>query len=188
MSTYQPNIPQPGQLISISQNDILQNFQQLNAAWLVNHVDFNTAPLGKHNLVEFPNQSSAPAGAASEMTLFSQLASGVSQLFYIRNAGTPFQLTGKDPIVAASGSTFLPGGIILQWGTWTLASGVPNAAVSFAQTFPTNVFALTFGSNPTPDPKNLPIFSALTTSGFTGSRVTGSSGGTYTYYYIAIGN
>jgi hypothetical protein len=71
--TWQTNIPQATDLISVSQNDLLQNFQAVDAAWNINHDDFNSATQGKHKFVEMPNQGADPGGAAAEFTLFREL-------------------------------------------------------------------------------------------------------------------
>lgn len=180
--TYQANIPQPTNLISVSQNDILQNFQAIDAAWNINHEDFNAANQGKHIYVEMPNQGADPAGAATQMTLFSKLTGGNSQLFYKRDAeGTSYQLTGTNPTAAASGSTFLPGGLLLKWGN-VVAAASPTS-VSFASAFPTACFSVTVAIN-----NNSPAFSATVNSvGTTGFDLYTTKTGV-THFYIAIGN
>ena len=180
--TYQPNIPQPTSLISVSQNDILQNFQAIDAAWNINHEDFNTANQGKHIYVEMPNQGADPAGAATQMTLFSKLVGGNSQLFYKRDAeATAYQLTGTNPTAAGSGSTFLPGGLFLKWGS--VVPGSSPTAVVFSSAFPTAVFSLTVSIN-----NNAPGFSATVNSvGTAGFDLYTTKTGV-THFYIAIGN
>lgn len=184
--TFQPNIPLATDLISVSQTDIKNNFSAIGTTFDVNHVDFNASGAGKHKFAEFPNQGSDPVGAGNEMTLFSKLIAGASQLFYKRNnAVTSFQLTGADPLAAANGSTFLPGGLILKWGTYTLAAGTNSTPVVFAGgAFPTNCFSLTITGNITNN-KSMPSYSGLTTVGFNGNKT--DVGFATTYTYIAIG-
>lgn len=116
--TFQANIPQPTDLISASQDDLLQNFQAISAAWQINHVDFNAVSQGKHKFVEMPVQGADPGGAASEFTLFSKTnVAGNDELFYKRDAeANSYQLSGPNPNRAAKGSSFLPGGLLIQWG------------------------------------------------------------------------
>lgn len=141
--TFDPNIPQPGDLISVSQNDILQNFQSIDTTVNTNHVDFNAAGAGKHKFVEMPNQGADPAGAASEFTLFSKLASGNSELHYKRDAAAnSFQLTGADPSAVANGYTFLPGGLLMQWNFLTGASKNDGAVINFPTAFGAAPFSL----------------------------------------------
>lgn len=46
--TFQASIPLATDLISVSQNDIKNNFTSLSTAWNVDHVDFNASGAGKH--------------------------------------------------------------------------------------------------------------------------------------------
>jgi len=139
--SFQPNIPQPGDLISVSQNDILQNFQALDTSWSVNHVDFNAVNDGKHKFVEMPNQGSDPSGAATQFTLFSKLAAGNSELHYKRDAsGSSYQLTSGNPSPVASGYTFLPGGLLMQWRF--VASPTDQQIITFPTAFSATPFCV----------------------------------------------
>jgi hypothetical protein len=143
--TFQTNIPQPGDLISVSQDDILQNFQAIDAAWNINHEDFNAANQGKHKFVEMPNQTANPAGAASEFTIFSRFttlpATGSLELWYKRaTEGTAFQLTGTNPVRNATGYTFLPGNMLMQWRL--VSSPSDGAAVVFPIAFSATPYSL----------------------------------------------
>lgn len=117
--SYQPNIPQATDLISVSQNDILNNFKAIGTAFDVNHVDFNATGAGKHFKVEMPNQTVDPTPPGGQSTIYSK--SG--DIWAIRGAGTPYQLTNAvnatPAIFGNAGSTFLPGGLILKWGNRT---------------------------------------------------------------------
>ena len=139
--TFQRNIPQPGDLISVSQDNLLQNFQAINDSYNVNHVLFNLAGDGKHKFVEMPTQTSDPAGAASEITLFSRTQSlpstGIVNLWYKRNAeADAFQLTGTNPETTVDGHTFLPGGLLLQWGQHFPIGGIIDGTASANVSFP----------------------------------------------------
>ncbi len=143
--TFQRNIPQPGDLISVSQDNLLQNFQAINDSYNVNHVLFNLAGDGKHKFVEMPNQTAEPAGAASEITIFSRFttlpATGVVELWYKRNAeANAFQLTGTNPTNATKGLTFLPGGLLLQWNTET--DVVDNKVYEFLDFFSASPYSI----------------------------------------------
>ncbi|NJL54201.1 hypothetical protein HC928_02795 [bacterium] len=110
--TYQAQIPQPGSLISVSQNDLLENFQAVGNAFPVNHVDFNVADVGKHKFVQFPNQAAAPVTGVSEVALYSKDVSGNSRVFLRQqNSGSEVQLTNRNPSGTTSGETFFSGRI-----------------------------------------------------------------------------
>jgi hypothetical protein len=145
MPAYNPNIPQPNDLLSDSQGDILQNFGAANTSFAINHYEFDdaTAKNGKHKFVSFPPQGASPVTVVGELALFSKtLASGVA-LFLTRDNNTVFdvQLTTSSIVAPASiinGYTFLPGGLLMQWGTSAVISGtstinfnVPFSAPAF---------------------------------------------------------
>ena len=178
--TYQPNIPLATDFISVSQQDINNNFTSLGTAFDTNHVDFNASGAGKHKFVELPNQSGNPAGAATEITLYSKQAAGSSELFMRRDAGSVIQMSVGVPNAASSGTTFLPGGIIMKWGS-VVGSPSGNTA-TFSTPFPNNVFSLTLGIFDT-NVARTASFSALTNT-----NVLIKSSNVNTVYYIAIGN
>ncbi len=143
--TFQRNIPQPGDLISVSQDNLLQNFQAINDSYDVNHILFNLAGDGKHKFVEMPTQITDPAGGASEVTIFARAETlpfvGEVNLWYKRNAeATAFQLTGTNPLNDASGHTFLPGGLLMQW--LLVASPNDNDLVDFPIAFGDTPYSL----------------------------------------------
>ncbi len=128
MPTYNNNIPQPGDFPSQSQSQILQNFQQLDTAWAVNHVDFNTADQGKHAKVTFPIQSPAPAFLVGEIGLFNQNAypTSVPDLWLTRGTGSAFPMTGYSIDVSGqSGWTYYPSGVLYAWGQVQVVAATP---------------------------------------------------------------
>jgi len=117
MPTYNPNIPQPTDILSDSQDDILENFQQLNTAWNVNHVLFNTANQGMHAQVTMPNNAAPTATAIGQANMWSQQSTltATTELAWQReNAGSIIEWTGL--LAATPGWTRLPSGILLKWG------------------------------------------------------------------------
>jgi hypothetical protein len=184
--TFQPNIPQATDLISVSQNDILQNFQSIDTAWNVNHEDFNASGAGKHKFVEYTNQSSDPAGAASEFTLFSKVSGGgQSEIFYKRNAeGTSYQLTGINPSGAASGYTFLPGAMLMQWDFLTGASKNDGAAIVFPTAFGATPYTLQLTASRNGISVNVLNATSVTSTGFTLRTSSNSNDGVW---YLAVG-
>ena len=94
--TYDPNIPQPTDLLSDSVVDLRINFQAANTSFGVNHYNFAdpSNKNGKHNFIEIPIQTTMtglPAGLALlEATIYSRTIGGSSQVFY-----TPDQSTNQ---------------------------------------------------------------------------------------------
>lgn len=143
--TYNPSIPQPNDLLSDSQGDILQNFSAANTSFGINHYPFDNATVnnGKHKYVSLPPQVSSPATASNELALFTKTLSSGIALFLTRNNSTSFdvQLTTssiQQPLSANNGMTFLPGGLLLQWGrfdpnsTILVSFPVPFSAVPYS--------------------------------------------------------
>ena len=164
MTLYQPNAPAPTDFLADSQLDIKNNFSFANTSFGVNHVDFSTVTNnGKHKFVEMPNSAALPAGlAAFEGTLYTKTDGSRSQMFYSNDStGNEYQMTSikgttfAQPLFAldtnnynpgsgavgtnfTGGWTFLPGGLMLQYG-FSLAA--PNSVtVLFPVPFTTRIY------------------------------------------------
>lgn len=86
---------------------------------------------------QFPQQGTIPPGAPATVAGFGQLFSSQvndtigtdTGLYWLSGNGSKVAMTRNfTPSHAASGRTFLPGGLILQWGTFTIvtaATGLP---------------------------------------------------------------
>jgi hypothetical protein len=174
----------PGDDVSTMQS----NAGAISQIVAIDHVGFNVSGSGQHNQVTF-NANNVPVPPVSPPILFTNTAAGLPQLFfYSGNAAH----SSDQYVISGNGSVLVMGGIILKWGSYTMANGVATTPVVFASPFPNSnpPFGVYFGSNVSGSPNNLPIVQVgtLTNAGFTAARVSGSSGGTYTYYYLAIGN
>jgi hypothetical protein len=145
--TFQSTIPKSTDLISVSQGDILNNFTAIGTSFDVNHIDFNASGAGKHKFVEMPNQGSDPAGAGTEGTAYTKVAAPPSvaqtELFFRRDVGSVIQMTRGDPIVGAKGTSFLPGGIKLNWGQVAATPG--GTTENWASAFTSALFVVTLG-------------------------------------------
>lgn len=190
--TYNPSIPQGGDIISQSQQQILTNFTQLNTVFGVDHVAYSppVANSGKHNQVSLPEQGGNPATAANEVALYCKDLSSSSTLYLRKeSAGTVITMSGQDPIRATAGSTFLPGdstrAVVMKWGT-NAQSGTGTYAVSFASAFSTAAFTCVISIRGSALDNEVAIVSgSLNVSGFSYSIQADSA---YTLDYIAIGN
>jgi len=148
---FLPNIPQPNDQLSVSQGNLLNNFQILGA--IAGNANPNSALINAaagFNFVYMPVQAAQPNFVATSSNVWTQLNNiaalgntGQRELFVRTDtANTPANqgIPITSAVKAARGYTFLPSGIILQWGqTNVLALGAnPNAATgNFALTFPT---------------------------------------------------
>ena len=184
--SFNPNIPQSSNIPSQSQAQFLTNFGQLNTIFDVDHVTYNNATSanrGKHDQSTYIDSSGDPTTSSNECAVYSKALSGVSTLYFRKESnGTAIQMTGVDPVVNANdGYTFLPGGLILKWGT--IAAAVNNVVQGFPVAFPTaclNVqVTISIGSTVSPVGIN-----GFDKDGFT-FRTTAAGGVPITY--IAIG-
>lgn len=183
-SSYNPNIPQPTDQISVSQGQLLLNFQSLQA-WLdVNHVDYASADAGKHFFVEFPVQNPVPVTSAGEVGLYSVTSTftGAPELVFSHQSGGGIYEFTSSGQVANGGWARLPSGILYKWGT-----GNPVGAGNFVVTFPVAasnpVYSAVYVSLVTPTSNITTYVSALTTTTLT---VNCSGAGTFNYLVIGI--
>jgi hypothetical protein len=193
--TFTPNIPGSNQSLGVSRPLIVGNFTAISTALAVNHIALNSSGAGKHKFVQMPVQGSAPAVAANEGVLYTKTQLAISNLFWKRDASaTEIQLTNINPTNAVNGCSFLPGGLLIQWGQTitTGGSGGGTTAVIFTTTFTlagvnTNAYsvivtadtaAIAAGQNLTVD--------AVTHSGFSLKQIGYAPAGR-TVNYIAIG-
>lgn len=182
--TYNPNIPLGTDFPSQSRSQFLTNFGQLNTLFGADHFPFNYATValrGRHQFVTLEQQAAGPATSGTQVALYSKAAAGATNLFMRRaTSGTEVQLSSNaDPIVATSGQTFLPGGLVMKWGQFTMSSH--HTFVSYPVTgFPTNTLAVVVS----PFLNNVSAYYVSTWS--SGSfLIVGTTGDAFTY--IAVG-
>lgn len=197
---YNASVPQPTDNLSDSQNDILNNFSSANTSFGINHFAFDnaTANNGKHNFVEMPVRGTAPVGlAANEGTLYTKTTGSTSNLFYTPDAGgVEYQMTtvGDAQIAtfgaAGTGWTFLPGGLIMNYGL-AVSSGAagPNASASFSKPY-TNAASVRVQILPVNNSSSerTTYLESVSTTSFT-AWVTNGSGSTRAgqFHWYAIG-
>lgn len=121
--------------LSVSQGDIQGNFAQANTSMGIDHFDFENVAgdTGKHKYTTFVDIASTTPATAAPVTTADELAFFVKQVgsdprihFRQISNGTEVQLTGADPIITATGETFLPGGLGLKWGTFQVTAAGPK--------------------------------------------------------------
>lgn len=189
MSVYNPSIPQAADKLSASQAQILTNFTELDTQFGVDHTPFDNSGSngdGFHKKVTHKVQGSDPGSAASQLVTYAKTSSGSSELFMQRDgvAGA-IQLTkgtvnigGNSTTPAAAGHSFLPGGLLIQWGS--VAASAAGQAFNFDTVF-SSIYSLTMGIQAAGAQSS--SFGSVTTSG----GVAFCQSGTQTINYIAIG-
>jgi len=186
MATTLIDVPLSGQTLGQTRVPIRTNFTVISDAFQVDHVAYNASGQGKHKWVTFPVQTQATAQAAliyPDIGLYSALyaTTGINELFF-RNSGNvvpDVPMTAR--LYAGNGWTYLPSGIIIQWGV--IATGANPSPVTFPIAFPNACFKVVASAT---DPGTGGAVGAAnpTTVGFSaraqsGAAVNGS--------YIAIG-
>lgn len=129
---FNANIPQPNDVIAISQADLLNNFAAINTYVNVNHVAFNNADQGKHAQVQFPV---GPLGgqpftySAGEIGLQSlnQTPTNIPDIWMSRGTSPAFPITGSANGTIGTNTavswTYLPSGLLMLSGAATTTSG-----------------------------------------------------------------
>lgn len=203
--SYIPKPDASGDTLSASRDPIRTNFTILKDRFDENHVNLDGgAGGGKHSFLQMPNQGSAPPTAASESGFYAAAVGGVSQLhFRGETTGSPYQLTvgtsGVDPAITEFGTntayvadhtggwTFLPGGLIMQYG----ARSTPgeSGVITFPRAFPTAYFVitLTMSRNASSSRQSVSVDNAVGTLAASFAYRSTSSN-TDPIYWTAIGN
>jgi hypothetical protein len=167
MSTFQPGVPSGTVKLNIDYRNIQQNFQQLDTTFGVDHTTFSnqTAQNGYHKTVHMipistiasrpPNNQPINPGDYTAVPGYGQLLDAqindninIDTALYFLTGGNILQQLTRNflPVTANTGCTFLPGGLILQWGTVIGTHGGGNhtfnigdtGTVTFAAAAPAN--------------------------------------------------
>jgi len=163
--TYQPGIPTGSVPLNMDYLNLQGNFTSLSDQWSVDHVSLTSTsgspPNGYHtNIHLVPNSTitsnppnNYPPTTPTVTTGYGQVWSaqvndGINtdeSLFFLTGGSRNLQLTMNFvPTNAANGFTFIPGGIIFQWGNSTASgTGIRNILfVTENMNFPTNCYVV----------------------------------------------
>ena len=196
---YNPNIPQPPDIKSVSQPQILNNFIAINDLLAVNHQTFGASGEGKHKFLQMPEQGSAPLTTVNEAALYAAVgaASSQAELVFKRetpaiNATVPATVAFTECLANASdgstGWTMLPSGIIMKWGQLTITAG--TGVETFSSSFPKYCYTVQITSWENGDTQNFVSVNrnTVTKDGFTAKCFTRTfTGSNMVISYLAIG-
>jgi hypothetical protein len=184
---YSSIIPGVNDRISISQDDILNNFQEIKNLIDVNHITFDdpSGDQGKHKFVSIPSRDDSPPTISKEVGIYSAPGAFSRQTeLYVKKQSnaTPYSITEQTKVPNEPEFSWLrlPSGILLKWGfvvVFGYETGIPqwNAAgvVFKSNNIPefTNVFSIILSGavNP-PERVNANYYvvsNSITTNGFT---------------------
>jgi len=215
MANIYKDIPQASDILSQSQKDIRANFDYLantlgtslksgDHQIAINGVDTTTFE-GRHRQISLNNRSGGPPtvagiGDGTDSLIYSSngnlffgtaLGAGAFQLTTF-NAGANFGLQNiyqVGPPQLSGGWTFLPGGLILQYGKNDVAASINTYTFNFPFAFPNNVFNIQItpfraASNPGND-NEFWVVSGFTTSQF---QIFNKGAHSFQFMWVAIGN
>ena len=185
---YKNTIPTASDLLSQSQDDILNNFAGIKTLVDVNHVTFDAAGEGKHSFVQFPVQSPVPTTGVDEVGLYCQtstLTGNPELVFSHESASTTYEFTSA--VQNEQGYAILPSGIIFKWGSGTVNANT-TATVNFATgagvpTF-TTVYNVQVTRQGTTGESGVLYYESFTTSSIT---VFNTADASKKFYYSIIG-
>jgi len=163
-----------------------QNFGNINSYLSVDHVTPGATGNGFHKQSTYTNLSIKPYAApfGNNGAVYSKLVGGISQLFFEQNNLNEVQITFPTS-VSATGYVTLPGGVIMQWGSFNVAGGATTATV-FSTTFPTALFSIAISPFLAANANDVDVYiRARSTAGFSVRNTTGT---TFNISYIALGN
>ncbi len=144
---YNSQIPQATDQMSVSQGQILPNFQEIAIAFNANHVNFNTGSVeGMHDFVQFPTGApslTTKTPITGQVALYSNTYNDIPELFFQRanlgaGAGIPITSMGSSSGVNWA---YLPSGQVLKWGTAT-TNGVGKAIINLSPGAPVPTYAV----------------------------------------------
>lgn len=189
-------MPNAGQSLGATRDQIRNNILDIKNSLAVNHVDLdNGADTGKHlmtNFIEVSLASEKPTTDASEVALYND-NSTAGQIWLCPPNTTEgdkaVQLTTGDVTdanfgAADNGWTFLPGNLIYQYGFKPAVNG--NITVTFPLQFPTAVYSVQI--TVVSDDNSTIRSSILNVSGLASFVITHENTSHLTgFYWMAIG-
>lgn len=185
---YNPNIPQPGDKLTNSQPELLQNFQEISTAFALNHVALELANAGLHNLVNMPRQTFPQVVAGTNLLLYVGLDPNttLSELYIKRSTdvgnGLPFTSKGTD--LASYGWSALPSGCYIKWGSFSVAGNVLSTITMQGPAFTnSNSYSVSVTVSSTTTPASVAVNNLNTTQFQFRSDIAAVT----TYRYMVIG-
>jgi hypothetical protein len=208
MTVFTNSIPASGHTLAFDQPLMLANNEYLQTSVGTDHnftANTSTSQDGYHKVIHFVNQVSDPSPVTSTGQLYTKTVSSFNQLFYENPQGNIIQLTNFSSNADANarfatntnyltsntgGWTFLPGGLVLQYGSFA-ASSSSTYNITFPIPFPSGnpPFSVTIsGTRASSSPGS--SASWVSTSGLssTGFTIFNDGAHNFGWYWLAIGN
>lgn len=202
--SYDPRPNASGDTLRDSRDPIRTNFIILQDRFDENHVDLDGgAGGGKHSFLQMPEQASAPTTASNEAGFYAKVGTSPAEtnlFFRGESSGFEYQMTkaiaGSTTEFATNtayvanhtgGWTFLPGGLIMQYGA--RSSPGTSGVITFPLLFPSGYFSisLTLSRNASSSNQTISVDNAVGVSAASFAYRSTSSN-TDPIYWTAIGN
>jgi hypothetical protein len=195
------SVPNPGQTLGNSRPSINSNFAVIDAAFQVDHEDYNTTNQGMHNRVSFLAQNPVPTPIAGVAQLYSQLSAITNQpeLVFAHQAGSTAPAGAQIAEFTSAGWTNpgwarLPSGILMKWRSGVGFAGASSVTVNVNTTTPTSPAFTTFLTvlitpiDTSASYNNVIGLSNINFPNFTVSKFGGTNpGSSVTFAYLVIG-
>jgi hypothetical protein len=182
--TWNKTLPAPNEKIRNLSSVITSNWYAIEQAkgglaqWAIVLANRSVAPVN-------PGEPVDPAAISNAGILYSKTSGSAVELFYLRPTGSAVQLTGQSSVVA-NGYTTLPGGIIMQWGTASIAGGVnKNVTVTLPIVMPTAVLNVQVTLNDGTYAEKAVTWGPVNTASF---KIYKSASQPHTVNWLAIGH
>lgn len=168
MTMYQPTIPTGNTNLNIDYQNIQNNFRQLDTTYGVDHVAYSllqnngyhrtvhlvpvstaSPPFNNNGPTNNPPNVPAPTPGFGQV-LSAQINDGYGTpdeaLYFLTGGNKLLQLTSNlVPSLGISGYTFLPGGVIIQWGSNNVTGPGDSGTVTFSPSFQSAAYIVVLG-------------------------------------------
>ena len=194
--TYNQNVPNPPNNPSTDVVPMQTNTNSAYNIWNKDHFGFNNNLGGWHNIIHIPVQTVDPAPVTSPANagqIYTKTIAGDTELFYESSGGVISQLTTANitPTPGTNGYSYLPGGMIIQWGVFNTLFASSTGTITFSAAniaFPNNCYNIQMTMKGTSGTANITQVTALSKTAFSW-QFTGGASTSYTgFYWVAIGN
>ncbi len=194
--TYTQNLPNPPNLPSQDVGNMQINTNSIYTFLNVDHVNFGNVNNGTHLQVQLQNQLNIPPGLQNGFeTLYSKATTGSGELYFTRGAtGVEIQMTAGPNSLTSFGTnpgwTFLPGGLLLQYGRISIPTALTQTGqVLFPTPFSAIPYSITLGYTVTgtSNPHAVWIDNGVAISTTTFNYQIDIKGTSVHFYWMAIG-
>ena len=200
--TFTTDIPVSGDSLGGTRDRIRTNFQEIATVEAVNHIAFNSLGEGKHKFLQMPEQASAPTTAANEGGFYSKVGANPAETnLFFRGESDGFEYQLSRAISASTarfanntayqanhtgGWSFLPGGLLMQYGA--RSSPGSSGTITFPVAFTTGYYSITIGisRNNSSSTQNVYIDNSVATSP-SSFAYDSTSSASDPIYWMAIG-